>query len=91
MSESHKRLLVRLVRDELRRSKERPQVAEKLRELRVVVESLGVTDHRERVLLAEVVRWYGERGQTEAKKFAKIDPQKKFEDALDEAARFLES
>jgi len=85
-----RRLLVRLVQEELRRAKARPELAAKLRELRNAVRDLDTADTRERVLLAEILRWYGERGQAEAKKFAKVDPEAKLRAALDDARRFLD-
>ena len=105
LTKAHKTLLTRLVREEVSRvegklagmpytgaahSTMRTTLG-RLREIRDLLASEEIEPPITRRLLAEIVRWHGERGIREAQKFAKADADAMFDAAVEEARVYVDS
>jgi hypothetical protein len=105
LTKAHKTLLTRLVREEASRVEGKlagmPYTGAahstlrttlgRLREIRDLLAGEEVEPPITRRLLAEIVRWHGERGVREATKFAKVDPAAMFDAAIEEARVYVDS
>jgi hypothetical protein len=105
LTKAHKTLLTRLVREEVSRVEGKlagmPYTGAahatmrttlgRLREIRDLLASEEIEPPITRRLLAEIVRWHGERGIREAQKFAKADAAAMFDAAIEEARVYVNS
>lgn len=61
-----------------------------LRGAYAAISDAHVTDTTARMLIIEIVQWHGARGQQEARKYAKVDPDKELAVAIERAAEWIE-
>lgn len=63
---------------------------ESLRGAYAAISDAQVTDTTARMLIIEIVQWHGARGQQEARKYARVDPDRELATAVERAAEWIE-